>query len=239
MSQEINTPTNSSKRPDCRSDEIHTLINTLERYNGNNVPKLESYLEQQCQSSEESNNYDLQANLALLKLYQFNPKLFNEKYVVKILGKALMAIPGPDFNLYLYMLNEQFTSISDISSVIELKDLLESAHYTRFWEVLKENPGLKSQLESIVGFVKNIQVMIACNIATTYQTIYVTEAKSYLGFEDDEGFTGFISKEGWSVDKSDQGLINLPLHKQNEAKTVVISEQIRFAQLTKVIASSH
>ncbi len=44
----------------------------LSRYNPNNCTALEDYLEMQCTD----HGYDLEANLTLLKLYQFNPTKF-------------------------------------------------------------------------------------------------------------------------------------------------------------------
>lgn len=48
-----------------RPQNIQTLIDSVERYNPENVPVLEDYLSQQCSND----TYDLEANLALLKLY--------------------------------------------------------------------------------------------------------------------------------------------------------------------------
>jgi hypothetical protein len=43
--------------------------------------------------------------------YQFNPALAKEPVIVKILVKALTAIPAPDFNLCLYLLAEHAVSL--------------------------------------------------------------------------------------------------------------------------------
>lgn len=50
--------------PVQRPDNIATMINGVERYNPENVEVLEAYLAKQCESGE----YDLEANLAILKL---------------------------------------------------------------------------------------------------------------------------------------------------------------------------
>lgn len=42
--------------------------------------------------------------------YQFNPASAKEPVIVKILVKALTAIPAPDFNLCLYLLAEHSVS---------------------------------------------------------------------------------------------------------------------------------
>jgi len=67
----------------------------LSRYNSNNLPKFERYV--QLQVSE--NSYDLEANLAILKLYQFFPNLYKPEVVSWILLKALTNLPHTDFVL--------------------------------------------------------------------------------------------------------------------------------------------
>lgn len=52
------------------------------------------------------NAYDLEANLAVLKLYQFNPNSFNIEIVSQILLKALTNLPHTDFILCKCLLNE-------------------------------------------------------------------------------------------------------------------------------------
>ncbi|CAG8557607.1 9130_t:CDS:2 [Ambispora leptoticha] len=92
----------SPQIPASRPEIIQSLIDGVDRYNPDNVSILEEYLTTQLQNEE----YDLMANLAILKLYQFNPHLVNEQVIINILVKALTAIPNPDFNLCLYLLHE-------------------------------------------------------------------------------------------------------------------------------------
>lgn len=65
------------------------------RYNPDNLPSLERYVE--IQSRE--NAYDLEANLAVLKLYQLNPLQYNIDITSQILLKALTNFPHTDFVL--------------------------------------------------------------------------------------------------------------------------------------------
>ncbi|KAI7869575.1 armadillo-type protein [Spinellus fusiger] len=94
-----------------RPQAIQSLIDGVERYNPGNINVLEEYLNAQCKNGE----YDLMANLAVLKLYQFNPNLANTSVIINILAKALTAVPAPDFNLCLYLLSEQAVSICNSS----------------------------------------------------------------------------------------------------------------------------
>jgi len=57
---------------------VTALLKGIDRYNPENLKKLERYVQVQCQE----NVYDLEANLAVLKLYQFNPMFFPDvRYV--------------------------------------------------------------------------------------------------------------------------------------------------------------
>lgn len=49
----------------------------------------------------------MDVNLALLRFYQINPNLMNASLVAKILCKALMQLPDPDFKLCLHLLPER------------------------------------------------------------------------------------------------------------------------------------
>ncbi|CAO3699258.1 unnamed protein product [Rhizopus microsporus] len=111
-----------------RPENIANIINGVERYNPENIDALENYLNHQCENGQ----YDCEANLAILKLYQFNPQLAKEPIVAKILVKALTALPAPDFNLCLYLLAEH--AFKSIESLTELQQLLEQARYEKFWQ---------------------------------------------------------------------------------------------------------
>ncbi|KAI8422451.1 hypothetical protein MSG28_006288 [Choristoneura fumiferana] len=49
------------------------ILKSIERYNPANLQTLERYVDMQSRD----NTYDLEANLSVLKLYQFNPEKFN------------------------------------------------------------------------------------------------------------------------------------------------------------------
>jgi translation initiation factor 3 subunit K len=107
--------------------------------------------------------YDFDANLAILKLYQFYPQTTNmevrahaaapprvacllpaflaltrQRYrtqvVAKILAKALMAIPGTDFLLCTYLISEQIKVDAAVEALYNLSGLLEQAEFKTFWE---------------------------------------------------------------------------------------------------------
>ena len=74
-----------------------------DRYDPELIPLLEQFVEQQV--TQPNNFYDLEANLALLNLYQFFGNE-NSAVVRKILSKALMNLQS-GFSLYLFMIPER------------------------------------------------------------------------------------------------------------------------------------
>ncbi|RUS22624.1 armadillo-type protein [Endogone sp. FLAS-F59071] len=224
-------PSVSASVPNTRPEVIQSLIDGVDRYNPENVSILEEYLAAQCHTED----YDLMANLAILKLYQFNLQLTRERVILNILVKALTAIPEPDFNLCLYLLTEQMVADEPIQKLMILQQLLEEARYKKFWEVY-ESDGLYNELTSEVeGFTGAIRKVIANVVNMTYQTISSDLLKSYLNL-DGETYQSFLSSYGWS---DVEGVVTIPVNKHNEAKTVVIRENIKFEQLTKVIGYSN
>jgi len=175
------------------------------------------------------------ANLAILKLYQFNLQLTRERVIYNILVKALTAIPEPDFNLCLYLLTEQMVADEPIQKLMMLQQLLEEARYKKFWEVYESDDLYKDLTREVQGFTGAIRKVIANVVNMTYQTISSDLLKSYL-YLDGETYQSFLTSYGWSdVD----GIVTIPVNKHNEAKTVVIRENIKFEQLTKVIGYSN
>ncbi|SAM07987.1 hypothetical protein [Absidia glauca] len=211
-----------------RPEKIQTLIDGVERYNPENVTVLEQYLDTQCQSG----SYDLMANLAILKVYQFNPTEAKEPVIINILAKALTAVPAPDFNLCLYLLSERSAQVDQLTT---LQQLLEQSNYVKFWETY--NDATYQKLTSkVVGFEDAIRQLIARVVTMSHQSINLPVLQSYLALKDQAKFAAFCEQQQWTQ----QGdLVLIPINKDNEAKAIVVRENIKFDQLTKVIGYSN
>ncbi|KAI9489831.1 armadillo-type protein [Zychaea mexicana] len=210
-----------------RPQTIQTMIDGVERYNPDNAVVLEEYLAEQCKNGE----YDLTANLALLKLYQLNPQLSKVHVIVNILAQSLTAIPKPDYNLCMYLLTD-YVEVDEVKRLTHLQQLLEQSRYAEFWKTLEND---KALIKDIVGFEDTIRQVIALVVSMSYQTIATSVLESYFALTGD-AFKQFCEKHQWQLNGN---TVSIPINEDNEAKTVVVRENIKFEQLTKVIGYSN
>lgn len=82
------------------------------------------------QQSKE-NLYDLEANLAVLKLYQFNPNSFNVDITCQILLKALTNLPHTDFILCKCLLYEKQVKVIYVFHIIFVIFLIPISNHSR------------------------------------------------------------------------------------------------------------
>ena len=105
-----------SSRFEEMQGEVGELMQGVNRYNPFNTACLEEYLEAQAAEGE----YDAEANLTLLKLYQLNPDKHKAPVVVKVLLKALMSLPHSDMTLCKSLIDAQHLENPEIKQVLSL-----------------------------------------------------------------------------------------------------------------------
>ena len=105
-----------------------SMLQGIERYNPENIKTLEHYIDLQAPEK----GYDLEANLALLKLYQFNPTHINIAVVIQILLKSLTNLPHTDFVLCKCLLSQEVQEDSQVKTILYLADLLEMCQFKIF-----------------------------------------------------------------------------------------------------------
>ncbi|KAG8964533.1 hypothetical protein FRC03_001699 [Tulasnella sp. 419] len=232
-------------RPATRTQIIDQLVEGVDRYNPQNVEILEDYLYQQIRQKE----YDCLANLAILKLYQFNPDLWNPDVVINILIKALTAIPAPDFNLCLALLGERSTvnqtdepdPVPEILPQLTLlSSLLLSCRFPSFWEFyysrelaqLRENYTIEC-----VGFDDSVRDVVIRAVKGAFTRIGRDRLESYLHLTGSD-FDSYISSLGWTIDSS-SGVVSIPPNPDNQIQATVIREDIQLPQLSKIIVHTY
>lgn len=170
--------------------------------------------------------YDLEANLALLKLYQFYPEKASLSVVSQILVKAIMNLPQPDLILSLYLISEKIQSDEKIAPIIAAADLLERAQFKDFWARVKGN----QTFFAVNGFEDTIREFAVCVLSKTYRTAPKSIVGDVLGVSD---IDSFIKSKGWKVTDS---VVHLP-EEQTQLKFKPATDNIRFDQFSKVLHS--
>lgn len=140
---------------------------------------LEAYVEDQAKNG----TYDLEANLAVLKLYQFNPHLLNFDITYTILLKSLTNLPHTDFVMAKCLLLQQQMKNETVQTILDLADILERCDFTLFWQRAEQN---KSVFRHIHGFLDSIRKFVCHVVGITFQTIKKDLLKEMLGGVDGE-----------------------------------------------------
>ena len=107
------------------------------------------FLEQYVEEQAKENTYDLDANLGVLKFYQFNPLNMNIEITRLILLKALTNLPFSDFVLCKYLLLPSQMRDDVVKEIIYIADILEQCDFVLFWQTVQNKGEL---FEKITGF---------------------------------------------------------------------------------------
>ncbi|CAJ2650029.1 unnamed protein product [Trifolium pratense] len=183
------------------------------RYNPDILPDLENYVNDQVSSQ----TYSLESNLCLLRLYQFEPEKMSSQIVARILVKALMAMPAPDFSLCLFLIPERQME-EQFKTLIVLSHYLETGRFRQFWDEAAKSRHI---VEAVPGFEQAIQDYAIHVLSLTYQRIprtVLAEAINIEGLALDKFLEHQVANSGWVIEKS-QGrgqLIVLPRDEYND-----------------------
>ncbi|ELR45789.1 Eukaryotic translation initiation factor 3 subunit K, partial [Bos mutus] len=202
---------------------VGKLLKGIDRYNPENLATLERYVETQAKE----NAYDLEANLAVLKLF-----VMFRAFVTSILPSALTNLPHTDFTLCKCMIDQAHQEERPIRQILYLGDLLETCHFQAFWQALDENMDL---LEGITGFEDSVRKFICHVVGITYQHIDRWLLAEMLGDLTDSQLKVWMSKYGWSADESGQIFI---CSQEESIKPKNIVEKIDFDSVSSIMASS-
>ena len=198
------------------------------RYDVAILPRLEAYVDAQCSSQ----SYDLDANLATLKLYQFHPAQLKAPVVAKILVKALMNLPNTDFLLCTYLIPERVLDAAPISTICSVASLLETCSFREFWGALEP---LKAELAAAPGFEKAIRAFILGTLEITFQGVPTAHVKASLGLKDDAAVAALVKEKGWTISGD---LVKVSLNANNQPRPKQVqAEAMTFPQMTKILSA--
>ncbi|KAL4747312.1 eukaryotic translation initiation factor 3 subunit K [Aspergillus terricola var. indicus] len=234
---------------ETRPANIEAILSGLDRYNPETTTVFQDYVVQQC----EDRTFDCYANLALLKLYQFNPHLLQPETVTNILVKALTVFPSPAFSLCLALLpaytqpfpsSEAETTAAQTSDFVEsvqklarLSSLLESAQYTQFWSTLNSDDLYADLVADVAGFEELVRIRIAVEVGKAFREINAEVLEQWLDVRNSEALEKFVTEVcSWEVDKSSSAtIVKVPTNKENEARSEVKSERVGVDMFGRVI----
>ncbi|KAL7091929.1 hypothetical protein ACP275_12G134100 [Erythranthe tilingii] len=191
-----NTPANQ-KQQSSLSYTVEQLV-AVNPYNPDILPDIENYVNEQVSSQ----TYSLNANLCLLRLYQVEQERMSTQIVARILIKALMAMPAPDFSLCLFLIPERVQMEEQFKTLIVLSHYLETARFSQFWDEAAKNRHL---LEVIPGFEQAIQEYAIHVLSLTYQKVpraILAEVINIEGPSLDKFIDHHVANSGWTVEKN-------------------------------------
>ena len=196
------------------------VLNALEigRYNPEAVEILEQCVEEQVQKKK----YNLEANLALLKLYQFSPGQRKTEVYCKIFALALLK--QDDFIACFYMLPSALQNVEPFVTLQKLAEDLESANFREFW--VRINVELFKQVKDFKASARNF---ISDMLSLSYQQIPVSIVASSLGYPVvDEELTRFLLEKGWVLEND---AVHIPSNNENKPRGIKFEESIQLHQV--------
>jgi len=176
--------------------EIEELLSGEGRYQPSNLPALEEHLAAQLKEGL----YDLNANLAILKLYLLFPEESKVDVLEGILLKALMAFPETHFSLCMYQIPEKYHQ--SLRDLVDLAKQLEMSKFKTFW---KESEGVEV-LAKANGWQNAVRLFIASVVSSTYRSIKSDQLADLLNLPAGE-LEKLIKERGWSRSKDDKEVV--------------------------------
>lgn len=181
--------------------------------------------------------------------YQFNPHLARDETITNILVKALTVFPSPDYSLCLSLLPPhvlQKTAQSgpptsgSLTEIVQhlgiLHTQLNNAQYSQFWETLSDDDTYADLTADVAGFEDTMRVRIAVVVSQCMQEVARDVLESWLNL-DGAKFEGFIKEVcGWNIEGN---VVKVPLNKENEARSVVQRETVKFDQFSRMIKRAY
>eukprot|EP00088_Acartia_fossae_P034307 TRINITY_DN351_c0_g1_i1.p1 TRINITY_DN351_c0_g1~~TRINITY_DN351_c0_g1_i1.p1 ORF type:complete len:215 (+),score=75.20 TRINITY_DN351_c0_g1_i1:56-700(+) len=208
--------------------EIKEMLQGIERYNPDKVSTLEHYVNLQARER----GYDLEANLALLKLYQFMPDMYKLDVVAQILLLSLTNLPHTDIVLCKAMLTQDILHDDKIKTILYLSELLEMCQFKTFWEEINKHQALTG---CVVGFEDAIRKFVCHVISITYQTIEDKVLRELLGLVDENAIRKWTDLYGWNIDGSFVYLAS----QEEIIKTRNITEKVDLESVASIMASCY
>mmetsp|Transcript_16881 Transcript_16881/g.34439 ORF Transcript_16881/g.34439 Transcript_16881/m.34439 type:complete len:218 (-) Transcript_16881:206-859(-) len=204
--------------------QIQEILDGEKRYESSSIEVLQEHLKEQLQKG----TYDVDANLALLKLYLLFPDSADVDMMEGILLKALMALPATDFSLCMYQIPEKHHQ--SLRDVVHLAQQLQMAKLKAFW---KEAADVKV-LSQAQGWEKAVRTFVMGVVASTYRSIKVEQLSELLNLPAGPELEGVIKEQAWTRSEEDKDIVVVstksfegPVSVEPKPPTIMSLEQYR------------
>lgn len=225
-----------SKKPEQRPEEITSILSSLDRYNPEKISILQEYATTQCADQHS----DIEANLALLKLLQFQqqPNPSKEDIICNILSMALANFLTSDFTTALHVLPSYVldspaadTLAESVQKLFHLYNLLDGCRFPEFWAVYERDDAHADITADVADFENLVRTSITRAVEISSQAIGKEVFRAWLNLSDNK-FAEYVKELGWKVEGDE---VKVPANKENEAKPAVTSESIKIEQIARLL----
>lgn len=162
-----------------RADQVKDILQSPNLYNDNGeaLGILESFLEDQMNYPQ---FYNLDSNLAILKLYLIFPNHSKPAVIRKVLTKALMHLPATDFDFCLSQIPLTLQgSDQTIRALVAAESRLQTCRFREFWQLLASEQELVS-LSNTADLKNSIRRFMAGVISLAYHSITIPDSAQLL-----------------------------------------------------------
>lgn len=117
-----------------------------------------------------------------------------------------------------------------------LHDQLNNAQYSEFWSTLDSDDLYADLTADVQGFEDTMRVRIAVVVSQCMQEVGRDVLEGWLN-ADGAKFDTFVKEVcGWKIE---DGKVKIPLNKENEARSVVQREDVKFGQFGRLIKRAY
>ncbi|GFR43664.1 hypothetical protein Agub_g4771 [Astrephomene gubernaculifera] len=208
-------------------------ITGADRYSPEKLPLLEQHVDEQVANR----TWNLDANVALLRFYQFSPASVKSQIIAKILIKAIMQAPQQDYKSLITLLPERLQQADEsIYKVVQLANALETSRFADFWNAANT---CRDMLATIPGFYESVRGFIAHTLVHTYGRVTKRTLADCLKLEGatlEQYLTEKCRSAGWSIVSTPAGdVVALPKNDYNQSVVKRTQELIRFEQVAPML----
>ncbi|MEW5299639.1 MAG: hypothetical protein WDW38_004312 [Sanguina aurantia] len=209
-------------------------VQGADKYSPEKLTEFEKNVETQLASS----TFNLDANLALLRLYQFHPSLIKVPVIVKILLKAITQLPGAEYKACIHLVHERLQAEEDIARVMEMAAALESGRLNDFWNKASSSRDL---IAAVPGFYEAVRSFSVHLLSISFRKVsrkVLAESVALEGITLEQMIQARVLSSGWSLVSSPGGdLIVLPRSEHNQIVVKRTQDVITFDQIAPVLAA--